>query len=339
MIVSFISDREDSLQGLNLSPQSTDMMQETFNSRTGQSAFTIGICASDQSENLPLLLETIEAERFGTDTLQRIIIVASGCPESTLVQLRKTAFEDKRIQLLEESVRMGKSEALNHIIENSVGDFLVLINSDAIPEGDAINTLMQTIANNPRVGVISASPFFEPSRGVVSEILELMWTLHNDWSLRLNHAGLNNHASDELMVVSSRALSRLPEGVINDGAYIAGNAFLNGFMIKFSEKARVKIDVPERLNDLIQQRRRILFGHFQVWRWLGKSPRTVELMLIADPTLSLGLLLKRVAKTPRFLRILPIALIGESVAFLLAITDTLTSSKQHVIWRRFNGYA
>ena len=311
------------------------MMPQYSDTRTGRSAFTIGICASDRSENLPLLLELLESERFNKDLLRRIIIVASGCSLETLARLREVADRDRRFQIIEESTRLGKSEALNRIFENRIGDFLVLVNSDAIPEGDAINTLMEAIESNPRVGVVSASPFFQPSKGVVYRILELMWTLHNDWSLRLNHAGMNNHASDELMVVSSRALSKLPEGIINDGAYIAGTAFLKGFMIKFSEKARVQIDVPTRLTDLIQQRRRILFGHFQVWKWLGQSPRTAELMLLSAPTLTLGLLIRRIAQSPRLLQVLPIALISESAALVLAAKDIITSTKQHRVWSRY----
>lgn len=312
------------------------MMVEYSDVRAETANFSIGICASDRSENLHPLLESFKSLRFKAEALRRIIIVASGCSAETLSRLRDIATLDQHIQIIEEPVRLGKSEALNRIIENRVGDFLVLVNSDAIPEGDAINTLVDAIEENPQIGVVSASPFFEPSNGIVSEILEFMWTLHNDWSLRLNHAGMNNHASDELMVVNSRVLSRLPEGVINDGAYIAGTAYLKGFMIKFSERARVKIDVPSRLTDLIQQRRRILFGHFQVWKWLGKSPRTVELMLLTTPTLAISLLARRIARSPRLLRILPIALISESAAFLLAVMDTITSTSQHKVWRRYN---
>ncbi len=312
------------------------MMLENSASRTEEAAFSIGICASDRSQNLPLLLETIESEQFGNDSMRRIIIVASGCSEEMLAKLHRIASIDERIQIIEESARHGKSEAVNRIIENKVGEFLVLLNSDAIPQKNAINTLMDAIECDPRVGVVSASPFFESSKGAVSNILELMWTLHNDWSLTLNHAGINNHASDELMVVNCHALSKLPEGVVNDGAYIAGAAFLKGFSIKFSKTARVKIEVPERLADLIQQRRRIIFGHFQVWKWLGQSPRTAELMLLAAPALSLAVLIKSIAQTPRLLRSLPIALIGESAAFLLAVKDTLTSSNRHAIWKRYN---
>ncbi len=296
---------------------------------------SIGICATGRSENLPLVLSVIDSERFHSSVVQRIIVVASGCPEYTLFELRRVALRDKRLMVIEEPARYGKGEAVNRIIENAIGKFLVLVNSDATPERGAISKLIDLIESDDRIGVVSASPFFEHGKGSLSDILELMWTLHNDSSLRLNHEGMNNHASDELMVVKSKALKKLPAGVVNDGAYIAGTAFLNGFLIRFSDISRVRIDVPRRLTDLIQQRRRIIFGHFQVWAWLGQSPRTVELMLFSSPTLSLGLLIKRLARSSRLLRILPVALMCETIAFLFAVKDIMTSTRQHAVWRRF----
>lgn len=315
--------------------KNTELAPRIVEERAGVS-FCIGICASDASENLPNLLKRIESERLENSAIQRIIIVASGCTLGTLAGLRDIARSDHRIQLIEEPTRYGKGEAVNRIIEKQIGEFLVLVNSDAIPDAGAINTLLELIDSDVKVGVISASPFFEHSNGIVSDILELMWSLHNDSSLSLNHAGINNHASDELMVIRSHALGRLPTGVVNDGAYIAGMAFLRGFRIRFSDQAHVKIEVPRRLTDLIQQRRRILFGHFQVWKWLGQSPHTVELMLFSTPTISLRLLVKRLARTPSLLKILPVAAVSESAAFLLAVKDVLTSASHHAIWRRFS---
>ncbi len=73
-----------------------------------------------------------------------------------------------------------------------------------------------------------------------------MWSVHNECSLRLNHMNLSNHGSDEMMVVRTELLSQLPDGLVNDGAYIAGNARLRGYSVKFCNEAPVRIDVPSR---------------------------------------------------------------------------------------------
>ena len=46
-----------------------------------------------------------------------------------------------------------------------------------------------------------------------------MWYFHNESSMVLNHAGVSNHSSDEMMLVRSSALEHLPDGLVNDGAY------------------------------------------------------------------------------------------------------------------------
>ncbi len=298
--------------------------------------FSVGVCATGSAEMLPTLLRALINDGVPENLkLKRVIIVASDCSSQTLTRVKTLCEKDSRLLLLEEPTRMGKAEAVNRIIDHAIGDFLVFVNSDALPEKGSIPALLESVEQDEKAGIVSASPYFEGSKSLVSGILELMWSLHNCWSLALNHAGLNNHASDELMVVKSRVLTRLPEGLVNDGAYLAGVAFLKGFSIKFSDKARVRIDVPHNLTDVIQQRRRIVFGHFQVWRWLGESPRTFEMMLWRAPMLSVSILVRRIAESPRLLRALPVAVFTEIVALLLAVKDILQSSSRHVAWRRY----
>lgn len=298
--------------------------------------FSVGVCATGSAEMLPTLLRSLIDEGVPESfKLKRVIIVASSCSSKILGRVKSLCEKDSRFLLLEEPSRQGKAEAVNRIIDHADGDFLVFVNSDALPQKGSISALLESIDEDGKAGIVSASPYFEGSKSLVSGILELMWSLHNCWTLALNHAGLNNHASDELMVVKSRVLSRLPEGLVNDGAYLAGAAFLKGFSIKFSAKARVRIDVPQNLTAIIQQRRRIVFGHFQVWRWLGESPRTFEMMLWRTPMLSLSLLVRRIADSPRLLRALPVAVFTEIIALLLAVKDILQSTSSHVAWRRY----
>ena len=129
----------------------------------------------------------------------------------------------------------------------------------------------------------------------------------------------------------------MPEDTVNDGAFLAGEAFRNGYSIEFCESAQVKIDVPDRLTDVLMQRRRILYGHFQIRRRVGESPRTVELMLVDRPLLSMSILTATLSKSPRLILALPIAIIVEGISFALAIGDTVTSKAKHVPWRRFGG--
>ncbi len=101
----------------------------------------------------------------------------------------------------------------------------------------------------------------------------------------------------------------------------------------------MRIDVPQRFCDLIRQRRRIVYGHFQILRSVGEAPRTIESMLFKAPLLSLSILIRTIAQKPRLALALPIAIIGEVVSVALAVSDNLTSTMKHVPWDRVGSRA
>lgn len=299
--------------------------------------FTIGICASNRADNLPKLIDILETEKLPDDyVLEKLVIVASGCPDSSLKTVREIARLDSRILLVEEKTRRGKAEAINMIIQNATGSYLIFINSDATPSGGAISKLLRSIdQEGENVGVASARPSFHLRGGLTSLLEDLMWKVHNACSLRLNHMNLSNHGSDEMMAVRMDLLQRLPEGLVNDGAYIAGRAKLRGYSIKFCSEASVQIDVPRKTVNIIRQRRRIIFGHYQVWRLTGRSPKTVESLFLLTPKFSMSLIVRTVARSPRLIKILPLALVSEGLSVLLGMRDAIFSTRRHEVWDRY----
>ena len=306
-------------------------------SRSLQTGFSIGVCAADRATNLATLVELLESESYPSGLeLRKIVIIASGCEPTALAYAREVARRNDRLVLVEEPIRRGKSAAINQIIDVFDGRFLVLVNSDALPERGAISKLLRIIAHDDGVGMVSASPIVNGGAGITGAVLQLMWGVHNECLFKLNDSDRNNHCCDELIVVRSDALLRkLPPGTVNDGAFLAGNAYQAGYSIRFCDEARVKIDVPRSFYDLMRQRRRIVYGHLQIWKSVGDSPRTLESMLISNPLLSISILIKVLATCPKLILALPVAAIGEVVSIILAMHDHLISSKRHVTWDRY----
>ena len=305
-------------------------------------SFAVGICATGASENLSSLMSLVTSEKFDEKfTLRRIIVVASDCPEVTMEYVRLVARNDKRIFLIEEQERKGKADAVNKIILNSLGNYYILfVNADALPAKGSFAELLETAERSESIGVVSGSAFLDPTHqeNTTSKVEDFMWTIHNECSRELNHMNTSNHGSDEMMVIRSSAIpSLLPAGVINDGAYLGGTAKSLGYSIKFSGRAKVMIDAPERVPDLIRQRERIIFGHFQIWQLRRRFPKTVESLLLVSPSVSLGIVVKALSKRPRLIKVAPVALFIEAVSFLLAMRDTLNgkSSQKHRIWKRY----
>jgi cellulose synthase/poly-beta-1,6-N-acetylglucosamine synthase-like glycosyltransferase len=298
---------------------------------------TVGICATGRSGNLPALLDLVISERSETFEISKVVVVASHSFGPSLGYARQLASREKRLILIEEPVRLGKADAINKILENSSGDYLVFINSDALPEAGAIAKLFHHICSEPRFGIVSASPVLEAGSrpSAISSLERLIWSTHNESSLELNHLGLSNHTSDEMMIIRSNLLERLPKELVNDGAFLASKIKSRGFLVGFSKTARVRISVPSRVPDLISQRRRIIFGHFQVRFLVGVTPLSVESLLFRSPSLSFRIVARTISSSPHLLFVLPLAIFTESVSAFLALMDVAGSSKRHAVWKRY----
>lgn len=299
--------------------------------------FTLGICASDSAARLPALVTFLRSEDYGSFEMLKLVVIASGVPPRVVDRVAGAAGRDPAFELVVEERRNGKSAAVNRILERALGAYLVMLNADAFPERGVIRGLLEAAREDPSAGCVSAEPVFDVKSGMLGRSLDLMWSAHSRMSLSLNHAGVNNHACDELMVVRRSLLTRLPPRIVNDGAYIGGSVRRSGLSVKLRAGSRVRIEVPGRAVGLIRQRRRIIFGHAQAWRELGSPPTTVESMLFMKPGVSFRMLVSLLAARPELIPALPVVLVEEILASLAALLDTASSTDRHTVWRRVSG--
>jgi len=297
--------------------------------------FTVGICATGQPPTLKPLLELVLSSEIPGFSMRKVVLVASDCSERTLRVAREAAARDRRLRLVEHGRRTGKADAMNEIFRETEGDFLVYVNADAMIDSTSIPAILTSIARDKWVGFVSGRPVFARPGGMISDVLDTMWSSFDLLSSDPYQSAQRNHGTDELMVIRSELLPELPLGVVNDGAYIAGRIRETGMRIAFQPDAVVHIDVPRRMTDLIGQRRRILFGHIQVKRLVGKAPRTVETMMFFSPTESLRIVIKMLAKRPKRILVLPVAVMGELLALSGALWDTLVANAGHAVWKRY----
>jgi cellulose synthase/poly-beta-1,6-N-acetylglucosamine synthase-like glycosyltransferase len=267
--------------------------------------------------------------------MSKMVIIASECPAETISSLAVIRDRDRRVELLVEQARRGKADAINRILTRSDAPLVLLANSDSRPQPGAIAKLLSSMGSDRGIGAVSAIPLPDEGSGPIPLLLSFMWSAHNTCSVALNHMNVSNHSCDELVLFRTRAVTLLPPDTVNDGAFLAATARIRGFSIKVSTEAKVKIRTPKRISDVILQRRRILFGHAQVWRQVGTPPKTIESLLFLSPGIGVKLLVSTLARRPRSLLVMPIALVSEVAATFLSISDTLRSSRAHAIWRRF----
>ncbi|MDG6934196.1 MAG: glycosyltransferase [Nitrososphaerota archaeon] len=298
--------------------------------------FTVGIPISAGDSDATEALVFVLRERLSLGhQLKRIVAVASGLSAEQLSALKSLAAQDRRILIIEEDKRYGKWEALNRILDSAEGEYLVLLNGDALPLPGSIDSLLEKISSDSDVAVASAFPLVYSNTMVTGRIIKIFWDAHNEALTRLARTGSNNHSCDELMAIRLASVSKLPSGTINDGAYMAGRAYLEGYQVTFCQDAFVKVRVPRKLGDLLRQRRRIVYGHMQIWKLLGKPPRTMESIAVMNPIEAISILTTVMARDPTLIPILPIAVIEEAFSVTLAFLDNLLGGNRHIVWDRY----
>jgi len=97
------------------------------------------------------LLSNITLEQ-GIPMDSEVIVVCSGCHDSTPEIVREFATLDPRVRLIEESVRLGKASAVNLILSKAKGEFIIFVSADVVPQPGCIVALLDPMTNRP-VGI------------------------------------------------------------------------------------------------------------------------------------------------------------------------------------------
>src|SRR2546421_8551008 len=162
---------------------------------------SIGICAYNEAQHIPALLDSLEGQTLPTNfALTEILVVASGCTDGTDRIIKERAEVEPRITLVRESARFGKSSAINEILRRYRGDILVLVNADARLLPGALFGLLQGFDGNHGGDLACGIPSPAPSTNPILDLVESgWWSIHNRTLQTLSDLGAGNHCCDEFM--------------------------------------------------------------------------------------------------------------------------------------------
>jgi cellulose synthase/poly-beta-1,6-N-acetylglucosamine synthase-like glycosyltransferase len=235
------------------------------------SAVTVGICAYNEGKNIGRLIDNILYEQdLSADS--EVLVVCSGCTDNTAKTVRHFAARDSRIRLHVEDKRRGKASAINHILAHAKGNFILFISADVLPRRRSFPKLLSRL-QAPDVGIACGSPIpVDSANSLVGRLVQLLWRFHNHVFRELNDEGLARHAT-EIFCVRKGIVDHIPAETVNDDAYIAVTAKKKGWLIKYAAESQVSICGPKTFREYFQQRRRIIFGHYQLRKLTGESPQ------------------------------------------------------------------
>lgn len=298
-------------------------------------AFTVGICATDDSTSITRLLERVTTEELPPQCrISDVVVVVSGSTDGTDTAASSFSYGLPHSVIVEKE-RSGKAAAVNRIMQTMKGRHLIMINGDALPLPGALSAMMGRLTDE-EISVVCALPVPAPSNGgsMSRHSASFLWELHNSTMEMMKSEGECIHLTDEMIGLNPPAMTQLPEGTVNDGAYIATRAQYYSQKVDFCGNAVVEVSVPSSMAGLMRQRRRILFGHMMVREMTGALPGTLEFRFKQKPLLCLKILVHSVTHNPEGFLLLPFILAMEIFSYIGALRDRKSRAGKHTVWTR-----
>ncbi|MGA8710092.1 MAG: glycosyltransferase [Thermoplasmata archaeon] len=301
----------------------------------GPLSLAAGVVAHNEERHLRTAVRSLVDQQLPAGVQwSEIWVVASGCTDGTVEVARALANEEPRVRVVVEPDRGGKARALRQVFERASGDALVLLNSDARAEPGAVGQLVRTATGKQTPFAVMGRPVVPgQAAGRWAPTFRWMWDLHHEFHAGLLAKGEGGHLSDELLLVSLPTVPPVPEGIINDGSYLAVWLAQHAGGRWYAPEARVSIQVPSEVRDHLRQRRRIHVGNAQVTATLGMMPTTLARRFLDQPVDTvrlLGRMMERDGGFEHFARVTA----WELVSHALAAWDRLPPRKDHVRWER-----
>jgi len=220
---------------------------------------SVGIIAHNEEKNIPKLLDTIINSSLTHARIGEIIVISSGSTDNTNTIVEVYENSHKKIRLITQDERMGKSSAVNLFIENAKYEVCVLVSADILPEKTTIERLVRPFYN-PKVGMSGGRPIPSNSpQDFVGFAVNLMWKLHHKMSMFKPKLGE--------MVAFRKIFKCIPEKSAVDEASIEAIVTACGYQCVYVANAIINNKGPATLKEFISQRRRIAIGHL----WLKKN--------------------------------------------------------------------
>ncbi len=217
---------------------------------------SIGIIVYNEEANIGKLLKALLSQELHDVKIKEIIVVSSACTDGSDDIIRKYCNKHKKIKLITEPERRGKSAAINKFIAASQTDLLIIESGDTIPAKDVVEKLIVPF-QEPKIGMTGGRPKPENEpNSFIGYCINLLWNLHHEMAMISPKLGE--------MIAFKKIFEKIPNDSAVDEASIEAVIRDKGLKLKYIPDAIIHNKGPENLKDFIIQRRRIEAGHLWI---------------------------------------------------------------------------
>jgi len=279
---------------------------------------SVGITAHNEEANIGQILQAMLDQRLHTVEIAEIIVVASGCTDSTVDIVQEFVNFDPRIQLHVQEKREGKTSAINIFLKHATHDVCVLESGDTVPHEDAIENMVRMF-HDPAVGMTGAHkvPVNTPEH-VIGFLSHLRLKMEHQLCLEIPRLGE--------LIAFRKVFDQIPPDVAMDEAFVEALVIRRGLQVRYAPDAVVFNMGPETLGDFVKQRRRNHAGHLYL-----KSKYGYEVSSMGGTRLA-KLAFEEIWGALRLIWILFALALIEGYSRLLGWYDFKFRKRTHVVW-------
>lgn len=214
---------------------------------------SIGISAYNEEQTISSVLDQILNQQTSNWILKEIIVANDGSSDKTVESIKK--IQSKKIKILNDGKRLGKTARLQQIFEIFEGEVLCLFDADIkLADKKVIDHLLTTL-HNENVELVGGNSrptypktFFERSVFTTFQVFD---------ESRMTHLNGNNIfcCTGSCLALSKKLAKQIkfPKKLINEDAYMYFTCLNNGYTFMYSKKAIVYYYLPQKPLDYMKQ--------------------------------------------------------------------------------------
>ncbi|MBS3957537.1 MAG: poly-beta-1,6 N-acetyl-D-glucosamine synthase [Clostridiales bacterium] len=212
-----------------------------------------------------------------------IVIVDDGSPDDTLEKALSFC-DDARVRVVHKTLNEGKALAINDVLPLVTGEFVMIIDGDAVPAPDALRWMVPHFLRNPRLAAVTGNPRVRNRDKLLakiqtvefSSIVSLLKRAQVVWGRVMTVSGV-------IGLYRIRAIEHVGLFVHDAATEDISTSWKfqrHFFDVRYEPRAKVYMQVPPTLQSLWRQRLRWAKGLAQVLRrnsdiWLDWRHRRI----------------------------------------------------------------
>ena len=280
---------------------------------------SVGVFAYNEEKNIGNLLAALLKQRTDKVHIDEIFVISSGSIDKTDSIVEEYSQKDERVILKKQEQRLGKASAINEFLKIAKNCILVIESGDTIPEKFTIECLCYPFRDN-MVGMVGAHPIpVNNENTFMGYTTHLLWNLHHLLALKKAKCGE--------LIAFRKIFNNIPNDVAVDEAWIEYEIMKRGYRIVYAPDAIVYNKGSVTIGDFLKQRRRIAFGHLDLYKRTKHTVSSSENQMVLYSIARLFPYLE----PKKWLWFLS-AFALEGISRFLGFYDYRTRTKKYYIW-------